>query len=385
MGSCERCSISSGKVKLFDAIYEGRMVSLCERCSIIENMPIIKKPDALQLKESEEAVGVYDRMKKLSGLRAPEKEETYFQEDRLNELEKHPELELPEREKLNLLDHFHWDVMKCRRKKGLSQKQLAEAIGESEIAIQMMEKARLPENAEIMIRKLEQFFQVKLKKISETERLMNFRKMQEEPVLLNEQGQELEIIPEEEPVIISEEGSEEDLRNASNNEIKLESECKVESFDSDKQKMTCESIEKKIEPEIPRLNSEGDLDLRRTNAERVTIKELQDIHQKKVEVTRQEQIEEQKKIEERKRILEALREQDRIKFEERKKQEMFEKQKQEQERQRLLNDQRRAQEQVKEQEFQDIDKHLGGVELLGKNSDSIENKNYIKEFDDELI
>jgi len=49
------------------------MSSLCERCSIIENIPIIKKPNASQLKESENTVKVFDRMKQLSGIRDPEK------------------------------------------------------------------------------------------------------------------------------------------------------------------------------------------------------------------------------------------------------------------------------------------------------------------------
>ena len=37
---CARCNVNEDEVRLFDAIYEGRMSSLCERCSIIENIPI---------------------------------------------------------------------------------------------------------------------------------------------------------------------------------------------------------------------------------------------------------------------------------------------------------------------------------------------------------
>ena len=68
MENCVRCNIGGEEVRLFDAIYEGRMAKICERCSIIENVPIIKKPNVSQLKESEIGrVGVYDRMKRLSG------------------------------------------------------------------------------------------------------------------------------------------------------------------------------------------------------------------------------------------------------------------------------------------------------------------------------
>ena len=50
---CVRCDVDGEKVRLFDAIYLGRIEKICERCSIIENIPIIKRPDALKLKESE--------------------------------------------------------------------------------------------------------------------------------------------------------------------------------------------------------------------------------------------------------------------------------------------------------------------------------------------
>ena len=70
MENCVRCNVDGGEVRLFDAIYEGRMAKICERCSIIENVPIIKKPGGSQLKEAEMGrVGVYDRMKRMSGLK----------------------------------------------------------------------------------------------------------------------------------------------------------------------------------------------------------------------------------------------------------------------------------------------------------------------------
>ena len=60
--------------------------------------------------------------------------------------------------------------MKNRRRKGLSQAQLAEVLGESEAVIQMIEKANLPENAGVLVKKLEQFFQIRLRKITEMEK-----------------------------------------------------------------------------------------------------------------------------------------------------------------------------------------------------------------------
>ena len=46
MEECEICGISGKEVRLFDAIHEGRMSQVCERCSLVENIPIIKKPES---------------------------------------------------------------------------------------------------------------------------------------------------------------------------------------------------------------------------------------------------------------------------------------------------------------------------------------------------
>ena len=88
---CERCGISGDKARLFDAIYFGEMVLLCLRCSVIENTPIIKKPNTVQLKDVEKSAKVYDRMKVLIG-KPSLKEDTFFIGDKLKEIEEHPEL-----------------------------------------------------------------------------------------------------------------------------------------------------------------------------------------------------------------------------------------------------------------------------------------------------
>jgi len=321
-------------------------------------IPIIKKPDSFQLKESE-TLRVSESMKHLSRIREPGKKETFFKEDRLNELNKNPELELPEKNSLNLIDHFHWVVMKNRRRRGLSEKQLAESIGESEIAIQMIEKSKLPENAEIIIKKLEQLFQIKLREIPEEKSI-------EEPILLDYQGNEIELIPEEEMIFID----------------------NLKEYSYTKNQKTVEDISlelaKKLEiakESTPQIQLEGDLDLRKINKEKITIADLQKAHVKKVEATKIEQIEEQKKIEERQGILEALRERDRIKLEERKKQEFYEKEKIEENKIRLIEEKKEKLEEIRKKEFEDVDKHLGGIELLDENQDLDKNE----EFDDKLF
>lgn len=347
MVTCNVCGVHGNEVRIFDAIYQGRMANLCERCSIIENIPLIKKPNASQLKESE-TLSVSDRMRQISGIKEPEKQETFFQEDKLKELDNNPELEFPEKKSLNLIEHFHWEIMKNRRRKGLSHQQLAESLGESELVIQMIEKSELPENAETLINKLEQFFQIKLRKIPE-----HITIQEQEPILLDEEGQEIEIIPEEEMVF----------------------------------KEKTEDEESKESEQLQPLEDIDDIDLKKIDKEKVTIGDLKNLHKKRSDVTKQEMIEEQKKIEERQKILLALRERDRIKMEERKKQEILERQKTEQQRQKIIEERKQELEKQRNEESKDINNFLGGVELIDEeNKDNKKSSSdSIKEFDEELL
>tara|TARA_Y100000310_G_scaffold111916_1_gene110348 strand:- start:30546 stop:31619 length:1074 start_codon:yes stop_codon:yes gene_type:complete len=353
---CVRCDINGDEVRLFDAIYEGRMTNICERCSIIENIPIIKKPDSSQLKDSEQGIGVYSRMKKLSGIKDEKAEETFFIEDKLKELNKNPQLEVPQKDKLNLVEHFHWDIMKNRRRKGFSQKQLAESLGESEIVIQMLEKAELPENAEQIIKKLEQFFQVKLKKISETEKFLQSHE-EKEPILLDNKGRELEEIPEpkilESQPSLDREESEESIGEFLEN---AEPETEIEEFgEHEIRELNEEKAEDGVERDLRGVDMEkGEFDITKANLGEVRISDLKELNRRKIEATKKEQIEEQKKIEERSSIIEARKEELRL---------------------------------MKEQESKELDRILGGTELLdvGKTTKPIEDSDKVEEFDEELV
>lgn len=291
MEKCVRCRVSADVVKLYDAVYEGKLDVICERCAIIENIPVIKKPDDFQLKESEKGIGVYERMRRISGMKDEKKPDVFFREQRLKELEKNPGLESPEKNRPELIEHFHWEITRNRRKKGLSQKQLAGRIGVPVIAIEMLEKGKIPDNAEEIIRRLENFFLMRLIKVSELEVInrMKQRQARDKPVLLDGYGNELESIPEPE----------------------------VEQIEED---------EKQIG-----TDESGNLDIQKTDISRVTVNDLREFHKKRIEVSKQEQKEEQKRIEERQRLIEARKEELRA---------------------------------LKQKESQEIDKVLGGSELL---------------------
>lgn len=327
---CERCGVSENEVKIFNGISNGRIAKFCERCAIIENITIIKKPKANQLKESE-TEGIYERMQRLSGisLKKPEKRDVFLRKDRLKELEINPSLEMPEKKNLNLIEYFHWEIMKSRRRKGFTQQQLARAIGESETAIQTIENGKFPSNAEPLINKLEQFLRIRLRKVPYYET----RERPKEPVLLDVKGNRIDIIPEEEEMVFIE-----------------------ESEETEKETSEIESAQ----------GEGGSFEISKVDPNKVTIGDLQKLHKKRVEATKLEQIEEQRKIEERKRIILAMREKERLILEEKKKQELLEKQKAAKERMKIIEENKKRLEILKKRDYENVDKLLGGKELIKK-------------------
>jgi ribosome-binding protein aMBF1 (putative translation factor) len=377
---CARCRITESEVKLYDSIYDGRMASLCERCSIIENIPIIKKPSSDQLKNTDRPVAVYNRMKRMADMNG-EKQDTFFMEDKLNALDKNPELELPEKEKLNLIPHYYWEIMKNRRRKGLSQEKLAEAIGESPTVIKMIEKGKLPENAKIVLSKLEQYFQTNFKLIPK-----KLPVVKQEPILLDKEGHALERIPEpkvrhrtqnveivslddeesklddliegsneyvEEEIIIEDQGEKSGIFQKIKNVFKSDVDVDLENMEE----MGTEEIindEEGME-EIDIDKNALEIDIKQIDTSETTISDLRDVHRRKVQATKQEQLEEQKRIEERQRLIEARKEELRIR---------------------------------REKESKDLDNYLGGAELIGANSEKKDIYDYpdnVREFDEELV
>ncbi len=297
---CARCKVSESDIKLFDAIYNGKMDCLCERCSVIDNVPIIKIPTLNQLKRLEEKRTSNKPQQRATY--SSRREDTFVLNDKLKELETHPELELPEIEKLNLSDNFHWQIMKIRRNKGITIEKLAREIGESQKVLEMIEKGKIPENGAHIIRKIEQFFQVRLRKVSYLERMHAQRVRR--PILLDEQGRVLDKIPEPEIKIVEEEDEDEE-------EIK-KSDIKIVKFED-------LNIRRPAPPQP------------RPEPIKERTEEPMSFQRRKIEVTKREKIEEQRKIEERQKMIEARKEEMRL---------------------------------MREKESKDLDNMLGGKELL---------------------
>jgi len=86
----------------------------------------------------------------------------------------------------SLIDNFHWQIIKVRRSKGLTRKQLADKIGEDEKTLKIIENGGLPEDNFFLIGKIEKFLSINLRKEKPVEAgitLADLQKMDEKKVL----------------------------------------------------------------------------------------------------------------------------------------------------------------------------------------------------------
>ena len=130
--------------------------------------------------KGEKRLTVYERMTKLSGVDPKEREARKQQEEKAKQSEEMRQvMDKKFREELynsstkkdvsgesNLIRNFHWEILKARRDRKLTQAQLADVIGESELSIRMAERGILPRERERLIKKLESYLRIKLTKDS---------------------------------------------------------------------------------------------------------------------------------------------------------------------------------------------------------------------------
>ena len=174
---CFKCGVSGERIRLFDAISGKGIVKICKECASKENIPIIRKPSEIfthpvlysDLKERGKTV--YERLSRMSGFDSKDKkseEKKEFlrkQETTLRDImDKNFKIQIKEelKPRSDLVDNFHWVIMRARRSKHITQEQLADAIAEPGAAIKMIEKGTFPENSYKLISKLENYLGIKL-------------------------------------------------------------------------------------------------------------------------------------------------------------------------------------------------------------------------------
>ena len=174
---CFKCGVSDKRALLFDAISAEGIIKVCKKCNLEEKLPLVRKPlelnhSLLEKKPEEESLSVYERMKKLSGHRPFNKliqkqsnEALQKQDSNLRELvdqnfksKSFSDKRYPE----GLVENFHWKLMRARRLKKLTQKELAEKIKVPLDAIILAEQGFVPKDDFKLLLKLEDELKVKI-------------------------------------------------------------------------------------------------------------------------------------------------------------------------------------------------------------------------------
>ncbi|HTZ42211.1 MAG TPA: hypothetical protein VMC07_03330 [Candidatus Omnitrophota bacterium] len=172
MDKCFRCGASSENTIIYDAISKDGLVKICGTCNIRENFPVLKKSGA---PPEEKRQTVYERLTSMSGFNTREREAHRQQENMKKQNEEVKQvLDKRFRDEMMtglkreaggdefLVRNFHWEIMKARRARHLTQEQLADNIGESVLAVKMAERGMLPREKERLVRKIENYLKIKI-------------------------------------------------------------------------------------------------------------------------------------------------------------------------------------------------------------------------------
>lgn len=175
---CSVCGISGEKTRLLDVISPKGIIKICEGC-LEEDMPILRRPTTFQLKEAEKNQRIYPK-------ESEKKSEETKAEITLKEItDRNYEKAITKEKRLSseLVDNFHWIIMRVRRMKKLTQEQLAKEISESTAVIKMAEKGILPEDDYRLVNKLESFLGIKIIKDEARDKLAGIQEKQPVRVL----------------------------------------------------------------------------------------------------------------------------------------------------------------------------------------------------------
>lgn len=147
---CFKCEKDYGH--LIDVISKEGIVKVCQDCLREEDLPIVSRRTPVS---------------KPPFLRTPPKRyekspELKRQEKELKKILDRNYTSVNESKPSDLVDNFHWILMRARRMKKLTQEQFAKEIKESETAIKMAEKGTLPEKYPELIKKIEAYLSIRL-------------------------------------------------------------------------------------------------------------------------------------------------------------------------------------------------------------------------------
>jgi len=158
---CKICGKTSDEIELFDGIFEEKIESVCSICARIEDTPLIKKPNPERFIEHKENLSVRQRMERMADPLKPIQKEHFIAHKNLAKLnfptkrEDHPDL----------IENYDWILKTARRRKKLSQTQLAEELIIPLQVIIDLESGRITKDFMSYTERLENFLHVCIRKL----------------------------------------------------------------------------------------------------------------------------------------------------------------------------------------------------------------------------
>jgi ribosome-binding protein aMBF1 (putative translation factor) len=174
---CYRCGISDEEEKLFDAISGKGVIKICKSCATEENLPLVQ---SVYSNQPEKTKSVYERLSAMANLDPVthrktvldrEKQDTIKARGKNTTLRDVIDYNLEKKKpqpRTDLVENFHWVIMRARRSRKLTQKQLAENIGEPEMVVKNAEEGIILNNSDTLVRKLENYLGAKIRKVAES-------------------------------------------------------------------------------------------------------------------------------------------------------------------------------------------------------------------------
>jgi ribosome-binding protein aMBF1 (putative translation factor) len=166
---CCLCNVSGEGIEFYKGIHKKfGIISVCKKCLFREKMPLFEKKE-INLEEVNRRLTVRERLSRLAKVdleshgRRVEKVKSLENVKLKDIVEKNLKVEHVPKELVgDLVDNFNWVIMRKRRMMKLSRDDLGEAIQESSIIIEALEKGSLPRNYPILIKKIENYLGINL-------------------------------------------------------------------------------------------------------------------------------------------------------------------------------------------------------------------------------
>jgi len=181
MVQCAICKKTDEETSLNQGIYQGKVIRVCEFCSKMEDIPLIRKPKEEQIEMVERSISVRERLEKLSKQDERTKTLSTDQETATQNMGK---IQFPRKkqESDSLVENYYWKIQHARRLKKLSLSQVSEETGISIEMLDDMEKGQLSKNFESIAKILEDFYGIEVLKTKQEPENPEEKIQQEIPV-----------------------------------------------------------------------------------------------------------------------------------------------------------------------------------------------------------